>query len=136
MYFSDMTDHPLIFKNAYWGGFETRTNQKNAGMDEVFANRNEFVREFSLVRCSRIPQYARRHAERTRDDWMDHAEFYKDSNGKYVVVVSPYKEHDDLMFRSGWHKYKPLYAPHAHTYVKRIDRSTPPIPAPMRESYF
>jgi len=134
MFFAEMTDYPRIFESCYWGQFKVESSRPDQDMSAIFANRNAFAQEFSLVRISpstRVPQYASRHVERSQntDGWLDHPEIYKDSEGQYVVVTSPYREHDRVMSDAGWTKYRQLYMPNAHTYVKRITRSTPPLPS-------
>lgn len=110
--FSDLTNHPTLFKSSYWGCFKVENNTE---MDDIARNRNEFAEEFE------IESYSGSDKPVSRSPLFDHCELYRCKSG-YVYVSSPYGEHDEIATEKGFARYKKLYSPHATTYVKLFER--------------
>jgi hypothetical protein len=115
-----MTEYPKIFKNVYWGNFDNKTDKLE---QNIIENRNNFVKEFEIVRVKNIPQkyhkyynFEKRYNE--NKDFFDHVEEYKTKNNDYLVICSPYYNQDELAKKLGYRKYKPLYSLGAFTYIK------------------
>jgi hypothetical protein len=119
-YYCNMTEYPKIFKNVYWGNFDNETDKLE---QNIIENRNNFVKEFEIVRVKNIPQkyhkyynFEKRYNE--NKDFFDHVEEYKTKNNDYLVICSPYYNQDELAKKLGYRKYKPLYSLGAFTYIK------------------
>lgn len=51
---------------------------------------------------------------------LDHEHYFRDNNNNYVIVSSPYYEHDEKFLPLGFVKYNHLYNRQSFTYIKVI----------------
>jgi len=120
--FSSNTKNEKLFKNTYWGNFElSKENNKYEDFEQIFKNRDLFVDEYKIVKNTEkkqrfICEYLK-HLEKTQK--MDHTEVYIDSDGKYIIVNSPYGEEKQI---KGFEMIYKLYASSATTYIKKITK--------------
>lgn len=118
---SDLTEHPKLYKDTYWGNFLSNNDDLNDN-SPIFANRNKFAKEYKLKRhthkCTK--KIEKEFSYQNTKCTFDHGEFYVDFEGNYVIVSSPYGCYDDKYMALGWTPYHKLYSPMAYTYVKVI----------------
>lgn len=92
----------------------------------IILNRNKFAHEYHLVRyISNIPRYIQyeycEYLCRDNLHGFDHVECYEDINKNYVLINSPYSNHNDMDLNNlGWTKIYSLYQGGVTTYVKII----------------
>ena len=112
------TDYPNIFKNVYWG------HHFFSDGDGVIAQaRNKFIADFNIQKvitpsslwCSYL------------SDGFDHKEYYRCSDGRALMVNSPYVgtfpsiDLDSRMKGLGFEKINKLYDKSADTYLKKFE---------------
>ena len=119
-YYYDMTEYPKIFKNSHWGNFDRYKKHK---IEDIITNRNNFVKEFEIVKKKDIPKKYHKYFnfEKRNDEhrpFYDHVEEYKTKNNNYLVICSPYTNYDELAEKLGYKKYNQLYSSDAFTYIK------------------
>lgn len=119
---SRRTDRPRLFRNTYWGEFESKDPD-----DYVIENRNKFAREYALIRkARRLPRCVLNllYEAKTHFGKIDHVEVYE-NDWAYVVVFSNYvgsKANRDKV-PEPWILYNRLYSsPDAETYLTRIPK--------------
>lgn len=121
--FSDNTQNAKLFKNTYWGQFEIgNEHNKFEDFEQIFKNRDIFVNEYNIVKNTEkktnlINDYLKYLDSQILN--FDHSEVYKNIDGQYVIVISPYNIGQEL---EGFIKIYELYNNEATTYVKKITK--------------
>lgn len=131
LFYYQLTEYPKIYKNVYWGNFKDTINKINDEKN-IIENRNNFIREFNIVRTKNlIKKYNNFGWEESDNDRMfDHSESYIDKDKNYILVVSPYyvvnkaeihkPEVLEFLTQRGFIMYDRLYANSATTFIKKI----------------
>lgn len=127
----EMTKHPKIYINTYWGNFksmgyiDTITNTR-----DVIANRNDFIEDFNIKSfggCKTIYTFVDV-MKRNYNRIFDHCEVYKTNDRKYVLIISPYYDSnkndsliEDFKEEFGFNEIYTLYSTRTITMIKIID---------------
>lgn len=126
------TNYARLYRNTYWGGHALHVGENAV----IISNRNAFADVYRLEKNVRhnIPQYIQYHLGYT-DEWslptdinrqkhrLDHTEVYRDKDGNYVLVNSPYHHYEpEFVERWGWKEVAPLYNLDAKTLVKVVQQ--------------
>jgi len=123
-YYYSLTNYPNIYNGTYWGRFDNHNDRLESSIIE---NRNNFINDFNIkkVISSKIPQYIRKQIENQDNLDLDHREYYKNNDNKYVVIISPYMKNDDYkkinkFILNGYERIYNLYSPDALTFYKEL----------------
>jgi len=115
------TDFPGLFRSHWGWGDDVET------FANIIANRNAFGRFLGPKGERRDPRDVEdREISLTYSQWtgdrLDHLEYYRDSEGRYIQVCSQYSaDRHDKLTNEGWVVLKPMYALNATTYARYID---------------
>ena len=125
--YADLTNHPALYKNTYWGTFKANDFYR-LNSDDILRNRNEFKRKFGIVRVdtSRSLLFRR---DMECMDVFDHVEIYLATGGRRILVTSPYfdgghstkAEKEDKLVTLGLDSLPAMYCDHALTYYREFD---------------
>ena len=110
--YAELTDYPSIFRETYWGNFDT----ENPLAPQIVANRNAFAVEHALIK------FVGEEIPKSQDPIYDHPELYRSKAG-YVYIVSPYDAEsalDERAAAAGMTQYNQLYHPRATTYIRQF----------------
>lgn len=109
----EKTNHPNLFKETYWGNFPYDP-VKYPDHDACIKNRNDFVELFSIKEFNDSLKkiYGRQHLY-----GIDHQEYYRTTDGKWVYVNSTYTVANPAMDELGLVEIPTLYGARAKTYV-------------------
>jgi len=123
--YGSLTDYPKIF-NCYWANFKVDLCVENEMQIEA-ENRNKFVEEYNIshsMRHKKLPNFIYEKMDRNRKLNLDHGEVYKNKDGDYILMVSPYGKCDDEEYgKAGWSKYYPCYNHDtATTYIQVVKK--------------
>ena len=123
--FGSLTKYPNIF-DCYWAAFKVDLDIENHMQIEA-ENRNKFVEEYNIshyVKNKNRPNYVNEKLDRNGKLDLDHGEVYKNKNGDYVLMVSPYgKCNDEEYEKAGWIKYHRCYVHKlATTYIQVVEK--------------
>lgn len=116
----EMTKHPRIFKDTYWGRFDAKDDELESG---IFENRNEFVEKNGITKLADCPILGCK-PEKYR--LFDHCELYKTNDG-FLLIASPYVGDDSENFITekfhsfGFEVLPPLYHPSAKTFLRKFE---------------
>jgi len=115
--FGNCTNFPKIFNGTYWSKFIYGDSGINTNFEEmkmITDNRNKFVIDFQIKKLASIPSSLRFFVY---DCYLlDHLEIYKNKQGDYILICSPYNKQDGLL-NIGFKEYNKLYCGHAYTYI-------------------
>ena len=111
----------VLYGDTYWG-------QGGVASPAVCANRDALGPHISQARRGERPEYVARaafgfsdqHPNGEHPRYRDHVEFYKDVNGDWIVMTSPYYgavERGKQM--PNWALLPPMYSTNAATYACR-----------------
>jgi len=117
MYYYEHTKYPQLYKNTYWGKFQSNSNPK------IIENRNNFVKKFNIQECiTKIPQYISKIIDETRlYITLDHLECYRTTDKQIIIVSSPYSDTISQDYiKCGWISIEMLYNEAAITYIKYV----------------
>lgn len=123
--FRKITNYPKIY-NVYWGNF-LYDSTRNNDIHEIFKNRNRFVTDYNISHKQPglknfkglIGDLRSKHHE-----YFDHSECYKINNGKYILLVSPYKPFDIIKYKMEELQFTQIYkmySNHTTTWIKIFD---------------
>lgn len=124
-YYSQYTNYPGIFKDAYWGNFRFNINDEVSYREsfmELCSNRNKFVEENCIEKL--IIKPTRKIRERVLDElypWCRHIEYYKCRDNKIIVIFSKFVKNDrehNTYLNKGYKLIPHLYADDQNTYMK------------------
>ncbi len=115
----ELTKHPAIYSQTYWGNFDA---DKNKTQQRLIDNRNQFVIDYNIKRCllnGRRPmcvsRYLNRLASGPHRALYDHVEVYEARDRAIIVIMSPYGDHGIV---DGFSQIYDLYASDsAKTYL-------------------
>ena len=97
--FWEYTKYPKLFKNVYWGKFESDSPNW-----DIIRNRNMFVELFKIQSYKNIKARWKLHES---VKWFDHSELYLTKNNTYLFLTSPYYfNFHDLQFLHELNFYK------------------------------
>ena len=108
---SRQTEFPTIFEKTYWGC-------GSKGTDEIFANRNQFIRDYDIVSVQsdrkiqnqKIFEYIQRKKTGRFHPYLDHVEWYFTRDERFIVISSPFNKDDILKhIENGWNQIPILY---------------------------
>lgn len=128
--YSRCTTAHHIYKNTYWGVFQTPPN--DPGQD-IITNRNNFIQEHGIVRHrTRYPNYVYKAFGykysfgdgRAYNRFFEHVEVYETPND-YVIISSPYGPSEGHNITVGFTKIPQLYDSNAQTYMAKVKKSPP-----------
>lgn len=92
-YYYQTTDYPKIYKNAYWGTHKvcTRNNDSQYPEADIIQNRNDFIKQFKIVKYKRPTQrqWEIQESKHCRSR-IDHREYYEDIHKRIIYVCSQY----------------------------------------------
>lgn len=107
----DLTDHPKLF-SVYWGNF--LTDDKTVNDPRIIENRNNFVKEFDIVKLDTSKSIYNVLYPTVGDEYEhDHGEVYRTKDGGVVLLYHNYNRKPKLKME----EYKKMYSIHAKTYV-------------------
>ena len=86
------------------------------GTTEIVANRHAFVEKNAIVAREKPLRVSV--GNKGDSILFDHCQLYKNKNGGYVLINSPYAPNDELLHQMGFEETKPLYTEEARTFVK------------------
>ena len=131
---AELTKYPGLFENVYWGWFVDKGN--NPPDPGIVDNRNAFVVEHQITKC--LVTYGRQ-----RDQFLnglerrkefghkgDHIELYRDAQGRFIILTSPYDRAPDYttdpeipkaMKALGFVIIPQLYSEATTTYMVKFD---------------
>lgn len=130
--FFELTKFPKIYRKTYWGSFTTddRTIDEINEIIRIIRNRNKFIETHGIVKSFHVHTLPRRVGGVLREKGMyeylplDHVEFYKTKDNKFIMVNSPYIKEDSnkyqLLIDHGFEKADNLYFENATTFIKDI----------------
>ena len=120
------TDYPSLYLFTKWGRCE------DENIPNVIENRNTFPIEHDIEDVVYanvvIPSYVYKFIDCNHkyidQDHLDHVEVYKNRNGDWVLINSPYvmPENNAGLFELGWTQIKPLYCENTPSYMKIVPR--------------
>jgi hypothetical protein len=116
------TKYPEIYKNVYWGWFNTNSAKPN---DEIINARNKFIEDNGIVKST---DYKCLTAFSEHDYNFDHLECYRAKDGQILVVCSIYDKNldkDDSQYhfpvKVGFKIHQDLYSESTTTYLQIFD---------------
>lgn len=131
-YFFELTKYPKLFKNTYWGCFNTngRTEEDIREIKKIVENRNRFVEEYQITKKEkREPKYVREKLNEISnkfDGGLDHLEIYKTQNNEYIILNSPYIKKDSKCYSKlkdgGWEEVENLYFDNAISFIIKFKK--------------
>lgn len=109
--YSHLTQYHNLYAESYWGRFKV---EESSDIDEVVANRNKFAEQYGLDKYMGLERPI------NPTPIFDHCELYRQRNGGYVYITSPYDHFDGDKAASelGFIRYDALYSKSAVTYLK------------------
>jgi hypothetical protein len=112
----EITEYSKIFKDTYWGNFQTRENYPRP---EIVNNRNDFIKEHDIVAVKFPTEKIYWSEIEPHKNNMDHVEFYRDKIGRVVCVYS--SEPGRYKSVPGYEKIKPIYAVDQDTMIRKYE---------------
>lgn len=122
-----LTARPELFKDTYWGRFESARNPEGT-TPAIIANRDTFAVEFDLTRL--LLGWFSHRVDPDGQFTFDHPEQYRATNGDKIFVVSLYAiapiQPDEIarLDRCGFKPYAPIYREDCQTFVLRVPKGT------------
>ena len=124
-YYYEYTEHPAVYKHAYWGNFKLYKNDSDSFRSDFVTlcyNRNRFAEQYQITKLILNPTM--KLSDIVHDEiypWRRHIEYYKCKDNSVIVIFSKYvdndNEHDRYLSR-GYELVPPLYAMNQRTYMK------------------
>jgi len=113
----ELTDYPTLYKKVYWG------HNIDNHIDIICA-RNKFVIEYDIqkvIRPNCVSSLSRLY--RLDHALFDHIEYYRSSNGRSIILISPYRLAIDggdkiLLDTEGFVRVDDMYSKSASTFIK------------------
>ena len=121
MFAYSVTNYPKIYKGIYWGNFKIERN--NNITQEILENRNKLIEEYDIKCNCKIPQYINDEIRKMETEIgfgiLDHIEFYKTNDRKYLLITSPYNDKNMSKYEEiGWNEIYKIYSIDASSYIK------------------
>jgi len=118
MNISQLTNYPELFSQVYWGNFTYKVGD-DAGDQEIIRNRNDFVREFDIIKIETRKTFWKLFSyEHNEGDKLDHPEAYRTRTNGIVCIVSEYSHKiPESAISLGFKEYLPLYCKSATTFL-------------------
>lgn len=116
------TDYPHLYCNCYWGRFPYDPSED---YKDLFENRNKFVADYNIRHksCGSLIQFSHiaNGIRRTNEMYFDHMEKYRSTDGKYIIIVSPYanpQKAQEVLGSLGFQQIYNLYSDSATTWIR------------------
>ena len=118
---STKTKYPSLFREVYWNGFSSDSEE---GLQKVIENRNHFVEEFNIYNLIKTyPNSIYKHIDRVNFSYIDHPEVYFSKDGYFIIIISLYGDLNENIIKDGWVQYNNLYSVYkSTTYYKAIKK--------------
>jgi len=78
----------MLFKNTYWG--DSPIENQFINYDSTHSNRDDLVKEFGVKKHVETTSIFPIFSSGNFYPWIDHVEFYKLNDGRFMLLSSPY----------------------------------------------
>lgn len=122
-----LTKYPDVYKKTYWGRSKFLFSDKN---NVVIKNRNSFINDYEIDinYKKKKPTFLSNYTFELKNKYLtlgDHPEVYKNKNGDWVLIVSPYSnciDDTEFILKTGFKRIYTLYDESSVSYIKYISK--------------